>query len=50
MRVTVSWALRDVRAHPAHEGQGRRKDAAYGAEDSKSYVRNRLALGARTSA
>lgn len=49
-RVTVSRALRDVRAHPAHEGQVRRIDAAYGAEDSKSYVGNRLALGGSTSA
>lgn len=50
MRVTVSWALRDIRAHPAHEGQVRRIDAAYGAEDSKSYVGNSLAFGASTSA
>jgi hypothetical protein len=50
MRVTVSWALRDLRAEPVPDSQGGRVDAADSTEGRESDVGNGLTFGASTSA
>lgn len=50
MRVTVSGALRDLRAEPAPDSQGGRVDAADSTEGRESDVGNGLTFGASTSA
>jgi hypothetical protein len=50
MRITVSWALRDLRAEPAPDSQGGRVDAADSTEGRESDVGNCLAFGTSTSA
>jgi hypothetical protein len=49
VRVTVSRALRDVRAEPAANSQRGRVDATNSTEGRESDIGNGLAFGASTS-